>query len=208
MLNGSEASLPQRSYPIDSSSLAVVRITFLSSRTHVRDLIRNVLFGRRFFDTSRLRMTYVSFRTEADRLSVRNPRLSICRDSSLHFVPFRMTDAFKGSNPNVIPNVCEESLENTCFVCAFRYSAFRNNRGIDNSIKSFKEVYLSIFAVSREAIFCLFVIFNAAYSLMYHENKPLNFHFIRHKNHSSGVFSGKRGRMSGLFVFEDVINLK
>ena len=100
-------------------------------------------------------------------------------------------------------------LKNTCFVCAFRYSAFRNNRGIDNSIKSFKEVYLSIFAVSREAIFCLFVTSNAVYSLMYHENKPLNFHFIRHKNCIHRAFSpGKRGRMSGLFVFEDVINLK
>ena len=52
MLNGSEASLPQRSYPRDSSSLTVVR------------------------------MTYVSFRTEADRLSVRNLMLFVW-DSSL-----------------------------------------------------------------------------------------------------------------------------
>ena len=52
MLNGREASLPQRSYPRDSSSLTVVR------------------------------MTYVSFRTEADRLSVRNLMLFVW-DSSL-----------------------------------------------------------------------------------------------------------------------------
>ena len=32
-------------------------LLLLSSRTHVRDLIQNALFGRRFFDTSRLRMT-------------------------------------------------------------------------------------------------------------------------------------------------------